>query len=262
MLKSQPSFTDFSPCFIKDCIGIVPFHKSEWRTGEDKSIVNFTYLLKTLASLSHIVCKIIVYSDQDISFVCSLFKNVYFKKITVPQETESGKLVFPIGKYAIMEKDWSNYKFVFFTESDQLIYSNKIILPEDNQYISPHRLEQIFRNHNRRKNKQKVYFDRKNYILYNEFPCENEYYSNFFYRAKSFRASYGAAWIARSNFLEIIDFSKYKNRALHAPCLALFEKGVALKTINKFDFFVDHLSGFDNSLSQGGFSIKNFPSKW
>jgi len=67
---------------------------------------------------------------------------------------------------------------------------------------------------------------------------------------------------SKKNIIKKIDFNKFPDNALHAPCRALFENSKALKTKNVFDFFVDHLSGFDKEISKIGHSIKYFPGLW
>ena len=36
----------------------------------------------------------------------------------------------------------------------------------------------------------------------------------------------------------------------------------ALKTTDVFEFFVDHLSGFDNALAAFGLRIEDYPNFW
>jgi len=263
MLKFNRFSLKYKPETIPNSVGIVCFHKKDWRTGKNKSPVNIVYLLKTLSSISPMVNKVFLYvSENGMNFIESFYENVEVKVINVPKELDDGKEVYPVGKYGLQEKSWLEYDYVFFTESDQIIYSknlyNYIKNLSEYEYLSPHRLQ-----HTLNKNDEKliVAFDYKNYIVCNNFKSELIDLNGFII-AKTFRSSYGAAWIAKKTLLKKIDFNKFPDNALHAPCRALFENSKALKTKNVFDFFVDHLSGFDKEISKIGHSIKYFPGLW
>ena len=266
MLNLTKNFTSFSTQKIPKCLGIISFYSGNWREKENKKIVNHVYLIKTISSLTQYVDKIILYVCEDgLDFLLNLFENLEIKKIFVPKELESDKLVYPVGKYGLLDRAWENYDFVFFTESDQIIYSNNLYQIasklSNNQYLSPHRLEKKYKNYNQKFNQQIIIYDNLDYVLYNHFP--NQFIDlNDFWEAKTFISSYGASWIARTSFIDNLDFNKKSNCSLHIPCKVLFESGHALKTKNIFDFFVDHLSGFDNALSQAGYSINSYPGKW
>lgn len=265
MLNIENTFLNYFPEKLPNSVGIVCFHTGDWRTGKDKSCVNFVYIIKTLASLSEYVDKIFLYVCEDgMEFLCKLYEKLEVRKINPLQEYDDNKLVYPIGKYALLDKPWKGYDFVFFTESDQVIYSRGLLKfvsqLNDCQYLSPHRLERRYKHFNQN-GQPIVKFDGNEYVLYNHSNTTLIPFGDF-WLAIDFRSSYGAAWIAKSNLLDIVDFNQYSQKSLHTPSLVMFDTFQALKTKNVFDFFVDHLSGLDNALSQDGYSIQSFPGKW
>ncbi len=271
MLKQQLCFHDYLEYDkIPNSIGIVGFHPTEWRVGDISKAHNIVYLIKTLASLEMHVDQIILYvCVEGFEFIGKLFDNVQVKMIDVPEEIEghvSGdKTVRPVPKYALLENEWHNYEFVFFTEADHVIYSknlNSILNEIDNsQYLAAHRFEQKYQKYNQQ-GQPITQFNNQQYVLYNDWEKEFNHYNANLMTANTYRASYSAAWIARSSALKNVNFNRFEKKALGSPCISVFDTLQCLKTKNRFSFFVDHLSGFDNALKEGGLHIKIFPGKW
>lgn len=272
MIKTSIKFSDYNKAtdITKNSIGIVCFYGGDWRTGCKFKSYNVVYLIKTIASLLLHVEEVIVYVCEDgLDFLSHMFDRVSVRAIEVPEERDicdgEVKLVRPVGKYALIEESWSKYDFVFFTESDHVVYSNNLAQMADrlqnNQFLSAHRFEQDYLSYNHH-GQPKVCFDDKKYVLYNDYEEEFSDFDDCFVTAETYRASYSAAWMARCSSLKNIDFNKYENKSLHSHSLVMFESLQCLKTKCRFDFFVDHLSGFDNALKKGGMDIGNFPGRW
>lgn len=271
MIKTQFSFLDFRPQEkVPNSIGLICFRATDWRTGKITKIHTVVYLIKTITSLLFCVDNVIVYVCEDgLDFIASLFDNVIVKKIEVPKEYDFNngeiKIVKPVGKYALLHNDWVAYDYVFFTESDHVIYSRSLkdIVQQldDCQYLSAHRFELKHKQYNQH-GQPIIIFDGHQYVLYNEYNEDFTEYGSNFVLAKTYKASYSAAWIAKSGALKKVDFDRFGNKALHCPCLATFDTLQCLKTKFHFDFFVDHLSGFDNALKEAGLDIAMFPGRW
>lgn len=272
MIKTSLKFTDYNTSTdrIDNSVALVCFHGIDWRTGDRVKSYNVVYLIKTIASLLLHVDEVLVYVCEDgFDFLTSMFDRVTVKKINVPEETDisdgTKKSVRPVGKYCLLNKDWESYDFVFFTESDHVVYSNKLRYLTrkigDNQFLSSHRLEQDYLSLNSH-GQPKVVFDEKKYILYNDYEGEFSEYDHDLVVADTYRSSYSAAWIARSSSLKTIDFNRFNEKSLHSHSLAIFDGLQCVKTKFRLDFFVDHLSGFDNALRNGGLDVANFPGRW
>jgi hypothetical protein len=200
--------------------------------------------------------------NDDIKFITKYFDNVFTHEINPPIEIDTGISVYPIGKYAMLEKKWINFDYIFFNEGDQIVFTNNIskylIELNEKNYLCPHRLERDFNNKNRNGHKT-TYFNKIKYVVYN-FPKQKE---KIFYKCNTFRESYGAAWIAKKEGVIKSNFNEPPNNSsLHIPCLSMYNSLSALKTFNIWDFFVDHLGGYSNALNACGLSIDDFPDRW
>jgi hypothetical protein len=263
MLKITSSLKTHKPKTIPNSIGIVAYSGRDWRNELKPSRSKLVFLLKTIASTSSYVSETHVYHphDENLSFVKDYYPNVYTHGINPPMEIDCGTMVYPIGKYAMLENLWSNFEYVLFNEGDQIIFSNNLHeyighLNESN-YLSPHRLEKDFNGSNS-KNQPIVTYEDVKYVLYN-LPKKRK---GLFFNCENFWESYGAAWIAKKESVMKADFTKPPKNGLHIPCLSMFNELKALKTANHWDFFVNHLSGYSNALEKSGHNIENFPNYW
>ena len=195
---------------ISNSMGLVVHHESNWRDlkNYDRS-QKLIYLLLTLSSLYKIVEEINLYiCDGNFDFLYQYFTHLQIIKLDVPAVTQQNKKVFPIGKHALMKKDWDKKDLIIFTESDQILYlkdfDNLKTALNKEAFISPHRLEKKF-NHASRLNRATITFNNDEYTLYNHYENELDLKDNF-YHSKTFRSSYGACWIATKELLSDINF--------------------------------------------------------
>jgi hypothetical protein len=263
MLKITYNIEQYKPIKIPKSIGIIAYSGKDWRNNLSLSRSKLVFLLKSIASTSSYVTETHVYHliDENISFIKDYFDNVYTHAINPTMEIDSGTMVYPIGKYALLEQRWKDFDYIFFNEADQVIFSNNlnkyICHLNESNYLSPHRFEKDFNKKN--SNGQPIVkFNDIKYVLYNLPKTRN----GIFFKCRSFWESYGAAWIAKNESVTKVDFTKPTNNGLHIPCLAMFNQLTTLKTANFWDFFVEHLSGYSNALEKGGIDIENLPSCW
>lgn len=255
MLKINTNETyDYENSIISDSLGIIVHHEHNWReTNSYNKSKKLIYLINTILSLYKIVEEINLYvCDGNFDFLHEYFNSLKIIKINVPCVKQELRSVFPVGKYALMQKSWSKKEITIFTESDQILYLknyNHILKSLDGEnYFSPHRLEKKYRS-KCRLDHPTIFFNKDEYTIYNhyieEFEKQNDYI-----KAKTFRSSYGACWIAKKELLNDIDFDCNCEMVLESPCKLLFDSKTCLKTKIIYDFFVDHLSGYDNSADE------------
>lgn len=246
---------------IDNSIGIIPYCNVDWRDKEC-NVSKVVLLLKTIASLSAYVSEIHIYCNEkldELTFIKRYYPFIYFHYLDLDLELDNNVMVYPIGKYAMLDGLWKEYEYVFFTEADQVFFSKNLNVSKLNSecYISPHRFERCFNNCN--KNKKTIYYNSIKYNLFNE---PKEILDDDFFICSNFVESYGAAWIAKKEAVENVDFKNNYNSSLHVPCLAMFNSLKSLKTRNYYDFFVDHLSGYKNSLNKSNIDFEKFPICW
>jgi hypothetical protein len=252
---------------IPNSVGIVPYSDRWWRSDNKNysaSLSKLVHLIKSISSLSmyvtetHLFCA----DKEKVQFLCNYFHNLFIHEVDPGTDVDTNRPVFPFGKYALLRDFWKHFKYVFYNESDQVIFSNRLgaylTQLDDSNYLSPHRFERDFRRSNCR-NQPIVKYNEINYVHYNA-PrhTSNELVT----KCQTFKESYGAAWIAKSESVKKADFNLPEGDGLHAPCLAMFKKLTALKTSQCLDFFADHLGGYSNALEVAGFDIENFPNCW
>jgi hypothetical protein len=263
MLNITCNIDKYEVAKIPNSIGIIAYSGKDWRNNLLLSTSKLVFLLKTVASTSSYVTETHVYhpADENLDFIKDYFANVFTHGINPPMETDNDNLIHPIGKYAMLEKRWDDFDYVFFNEGDQVIFSKNlseyINCLDDSNYLSPHRLERDF-NKSNSNNQPIVIHNNIKYVLYNLPKSRGEQ----FFKCKTFWESYGAAWIAKKESVNKADFTRPGNSSLHVPCLSMFNAVEALKTSNCWNFFVDHLSGYNNALSKEGYDIEALPNCW
>lgn len=157
--------------------------------------------------------------------------------------------------------------YIFFTESDQIIYYKNLDLLLDtidkdkNIYIVPQRFEQIPANRVQdRKDRFGVsdnrfitwrgllWQDNNPYVVANDPAGDEVEYDNTFYRNFQEGPAYGAAFLCHKDLFMKATFhdSFYQPTETSAGHdLLNIPESICLKTTDYFDFFVDHLSGWE-----------------
>ncbi len=158
------------------------------------------------------------------------------------------------------------HRYILFTEADQIVHirdsSRLLSVLDENHYLVPHRLERDYKGANRR-GQPLVRLGTSDYVLWNH-PGDDHVRSGVdgFFTAESRVVAYGAAWLASAKAVARADFLGPSNEPLEHPCHAMFERLNALKTSDVFDFFTEHLSGYDNALARFGLNVDDYPSFW
>ncbi|QEH33011.1 hypothetical protein OJF2_15060 [Aquisphaera giovannonii] len=258
------------PSPIPESLGVVAFCRRNWRQEYSAVKPNaIIYLIKTVASLRRYVtrCRVLVGTDADLALVRALSLGVEVERIAVAPEPLGEVDVLPVARAGLASLDASGSRYVFFTEADQIVHirdpGRLAGVVDDRRYAVPHRIERDYKGANRR-GQPRVRFNSADFVVWNH-PGEGEArppIGDGFFRAATPRIAYGAGWLARADAVSRIDFLGPTDDPLAHPCHALFDAMEAVKTTDVFEFFVEHLSGFDNALAAFGLRIEDYPSFW
>ena len=255
---------------IRECLGVIAFCRRNWRQEYAAFKPNaITYLIKTVFSLRRYVtqCRVFVATDADLALVQALPLGVELERVDVAQEPLAGVDVLPVGRVALSRLNSEGFQYVLFTEADQIVHirdtGRLVAVVDDHCYAVPHRIERDYKGANRH-GQPRVRFNGADYVVWN-YPGEGEtrpLLGDGFFAAPSRRIAYGAAWLAQAEAITKVDFLGPTHDPLAHPCHALFGAMEAVKTTDVFEFFVEHLSGFDNALAAFGLRIEDYPNFW
>jgi hypothetical protein len=255
---------------IPDCLGVIAFCRRNWRQEYAFFKPNaITYLIKTVFSLRRYVteCRVFVATDADMALVQALALGVELERVDVTPEPLAGVDVLPVGRVALSRLSTAGFQYVLFTEADQIVHirdpGRLAAIVDDHCYAVPHRIERDYKGANRH-GQPRVRFNGADYVVWN-YPSAGETRlprGDGFFAAPTRRVAYGAAWLARAEANAKADFLGRTDDPLAHPCHALFGVMEAVKTKDVFEFFVEHLSGFDNALAAFGLRIEDYPNFW
>ncbi len=239
---------------------------------KEKSIDYFIETYKSMKQFSDIVVG--VQNDIDYKDLTSLELDFYIAKFdehTVPPN----HLWHEIVKYVQnkVDSDFSKYEFFFYNDADQIVYINikddieLIMRTDSNIYFSPQRLEQLpidkiearlIKYNSPAKQvvdyKGKFKENDNKYIFSNHLDIDEEMqlyeHNNKFYKCTTKDNAYGSAHLChRELFVKVPYIFSSMQPGEHIAGHNLFdmENITCLKSVNNFDFYVDHLSGYHSN---------------
>lgn len=266
MLKYINSKNDYDFIFldkIKNSVAGLAYCSFDWRTN--LQIYNSQcYLIKSFYKAKRSFDKVIVYTanKKDFDFASSLSdidEVIFFDIKKSPMHAPYGE-IYPIPLYSVidLQKKSKDFEFVFYTEADSIFYISNIeilkILNSENYFI-PHRIEKILNNFKKPdvwKHFPEIIFNDRKYMQKNYETPKNK--KEKFFIPENYKSLYGGSWLCKSDFLKKIDFTPLENKCLvkipfdhiaEAGGYYLKNYGTPLKSVNVFDLFIEHLSGFD-----------------
>lgn len=237
----------------------IPFFGGTSKAAYSDSHRRVNYLIQTVFSVKlcsketeHVVV-VHVASEQDRLLVDSLqlpISYVVVHDIDPVYLAASSLRSLQNNSSSINEND-----IIFHTEADQVIqpnYQSHIDNLTSDNYISPHRIEEIPSTRINKLSNNKVQYtilDGCYYSFFNGVPqiTTNERY----YRPSNKIEAFGGAFITRYSALQKVVFvNSVECPVEHASGFNMYNTLQCLKTTDWKDFYVDHLSGYEFNLTR------------
>ncbi len=281
MPKRHPRDEDYPAQVIPDSLAILVYCSAQWKPQFAESHASPTavsYLLKTFHSVRKHFGKVVVYvadeEDRRVAEALPALDEVV--KLELPKMPHPcGRDVLPLPVPALIHSRplWRRHKYVYYSEADQTLLMRKpaslAASLDSESYLVPHRFERLIGAARPPRRLAEARFRDRRWVLRNTLRRPRE---NRFFAAEDVFEAYGAAWLCRSEFLDRVDFSSWRQDALRnevcvwtpmtVACHRLMDFGKALKTSDPLEFFVEHLSALDNGLAATGVSIADCPGYW
>lgn len=259
-------YTDIK--LLDGSMALIPYFGGESTAVHAHRMTNIVYYMKTLQSMRKNFTRVVTFvqNDHDLKLLSLLPGTPEVIKI------ECEPIFLPI--YALRHvqanrKDF-RFKYIFYTEADHILYTNCLTDIAEQldkaTYIMPWRFTRIhpFVTYPTVKVEETcpvTRFDGKTYEIRHYVKKKRD---GRFVTITNMARAFSGCWLAKRNLFMQSEFKKSDGLPIEHACFSLFdEKRQALRTYDPYEFFVDHLSGFEQTLrDHKDMNIMDVPGGW
>ncbi len=256
---------------LPNCLCAIPYYGGESTAVHASRATNPIYYLKTYFSM-------IRYFDRVITFVNNKRDRDFIAGMPGSPEViqiECDPIYLPVSLMGHIQKNHEKFDFeyMFYTEADQILYCSTIkdmaAKCSDTEYVVPHRIVKLPISDRPFFTTRKVAYPSP-IIIFNNQPYEIRLYvdrinteNNRFYQVKNHRRAFGGSWLSNRNLFLKTAFKFVDYQPIEEACFSMFtNERIMYRTHDPFDFFVDHLSGYEQVARDSGYNILSLPGGW
>lgn len=253
---------------LPNSMALIPYYGGNSSAVHCNRATNVIYFLKTFASMNKYFTKVVPFVQNDYDFD---LLNKLPGKIN-PIKIECDPIYLPIYSLKHVQENEQEFPFdyIFYTEGDHILYCHDLpamaAACNDNTYIMPWRFTRIPTNVAYASVKftemcPTIRFDDKTYEIRHYTQRRKE---GRFFQLGSIVRAFSGCWLLNRHLFLKADFRRSRELPIEHACWSLFERGrIALKTSDPLDFFVDHLSGYEQTLRDSkNIHVKEIPGVW
>lgn len=264
---------------INDLVALTPYYgfggsgnfstEKNYPNKKESRIAHSVYFIKTIYGLKKYTDNVIVSVQNELD---SLFVNALNDSLLLGieiHETFCEGVLHPVQflRNIKQSKEYEIYKYILYTESDQILYINTEMLNviSKNTTLSFHRIMKDHFKDNLIKEKWSNILE----TTINEEPhfCQfakpQKFSDDRFVAFDTEADRYGAAYICHKSTFEKTDFKlTYQNPCERASFHVFEASENVVKTKNIFDAAALHLSGSYEEFMFHGYDINDFPELW